>query len=120
MDSASNNHQRFVRAQFKNELIFEGYTQDGWVDFQDYQNADWENLVQLWYYFNWQIARIMALTPESQRTAPRTEHNLDKIVMRTVPADEPASLGYFMDDYVFHLEHHIRQIFPDYEIRSTN
>ena len=120
VDSASNNHQRFVRAQFKNELIFEGYTQDGWVDFQDYQNADWENLVQLWYYFNWQIARIMALTPESQRTAPRTEHNLDKIVMRTVPADEPASLGYFMDDYVFHLEHHIRQIFPDYEIRSTN
>ncbi len=31
IDSASNNHQRFVRAQFSDDLVFPGYDQDAWV-----------------------------------------------------------------------------------------
>src|ERR687889_278605 len=31
IDSASNNHQRFVRAQLKEDLVFEGYAQEEWV-----------------------------------------------------------------------------------------
>ena len=31
VDSASNNHQRFVRARFQDELVFPGYEQDDWV-----------------------------------------------------------------------------------------
>ena len=34
IDSASNNHQRFVRAADQNDLVFAGYAQDDWVDRQ--------------------------------------------------------------------------------------
>ena len=32
IDSASNNHQRFVRAQFTDDLVFAGYQQEPWVE----------------------------------------------------------------------------------------
>jgi hypothetical protein len=31
VDSACNNHQRFVRALFQDDLVFPGYDQDAWV-----------------------------------------------------------------------------------------
>ncbi|HEY0405248.1 MAG TPA: DinB family protein, partial [Pyrinomonadaceae bacterium] len=37
IDSAANNHQRFVRAQFTDELIFPGYAQNEWVAVQHYR-----------------------------------------------------------------------------------
>ncbi len=36
IDSAANNHQRFVRAQFRDELVFPGYEQEEWVRVQGY------------------------------------------------------------------------------------
>ena len=42
VDSASNNHQRFIRAQFQDDLVFDGYQQDAWVTAGDYKNAQWE------------------------------------------------------------------------------
>ncbi|HKS16153.1 MAG TPA: hypothetical protein VJU16_02515, partial [Planctomycetota bacterium] len=36
IDSAANNHQRFVRATLAGELIFPPYEQDGWVGVQGY------------------------------------------------------------------------------------
>ncbi|WP_170110402.1 DinB family protein [Flavilitoribacter nigricans] len=115
VDSASNNHQRFIRAQFTDELIFDGYRQEEWVKLQDYARADWQNLVQLWYYFNWQMARVIARVPDPVRHQLRPRHNLDKIAMRKVMPLKSVSLEYFMEDYVKHLEHHLQQIFPDYE-----
>src|SRR5439155_1135928 len=41
IDSASNNHQRFVRAQFTDDLVFPGYEQKAWVSAQRYQEASW-------------------------------------------------------------------------------
>jgi len=113
IDSASNNHQRFVRAQFQDDLVFPGYDQDAWVLFQAYGDAHWLELVTLWKTFNIQIARIMENSPESVRNALRAKHNLDKLAWQPVPADQPATLDYFMNDYVEHLKHHLRQIFPD-------
>jgi len=113
IDSASNNHQRFVRAQFQEDLVFPGYDQDAWVLFQAYGDAHWVELVTLWKTFNIQIARIMENSPESVRNALRAKHNLDKLAWQPVPADQPATLDYFMNDYVEHLKHHLRQIFPD-------
>ena len=40
IDSASNNHQRFVRALLHGELRFPAYEQEGWARCQDYQAAD--------------------------------------------------------------------------------
>jgi hypothetical protein len=113
IDSASNNHQRFVRAQFQNDLVFPGYDQDAWVASQSYRDAQWDELVTLWKFFNIHIARIMENTPDSVRNSARTKHNLDKLAWQPVSASEPATLDYFMRDYVEHLKHHLGQIFPD-------
>ena len=113
IDSASNNHQRFVRAQFQDDLVFPGYDQDEWVLLQAYRDARWVDLVTLWKSFNIHIARIMENSPESVRKSPRAKHNLDKLAWRPVPIDQPATLDYFMSDYVGHLKHHLGQIFPD-------
>ena len=110
IDSASNNHQRFVRAQLQDELTFAGYEQDAWVTVQRYQQAPWTELVALWRAFNLHLAWVMAAAPESARLRAHHRHNLDEIAWKTVPADEPATLDYFMSDYVSHLEHHLRQI----------
>ena len=42
IDSANVNYNRFIRALYKNDLIFETYPQDEWVVLQDYNNRDWE------------------------------------------------------------------------------
>ena len=110
IDSASNNHARFVRAQLQDDLIFPGYAQDDWVAAQRYQDAPWRQLVELWAAFNRHLARVMAAVPEDVRMKPRTRHNLHQIAFRTVPENQPATLDYFMRDYVYHLEHHLQQI----------
>src|SRR6476620_11225127 len=63
IDSASNNHQRFVRAQFKEDLVFPGYEQDAWVATQRYRESPWGELIDLWRLFNLHIARIMQVAP---------------------------------------------------------
>jgi hypothetical protein len=111
IDSASNNHQRFVRAQFTDELICPTYDQDAWVRSQRYRDAPWSELVSLLELFNLQLARVIEAIPAEIRTMPRARHNLDRVAFRAVPASEPATLEYFMLDYVEHLEHHLAQIF---------
>jgi hypothetical protein len=110
IDSASNNHQRFVRAQFQDDLVFPGYEQDAWVRVQQYQEAPWAELVALWRAFNLHLARVMAATPEAVRTREHSRHNLDEIAWQTVAPGEPTTLDCFMSDYVNHLKHHLRQI----------
>jgi hypothetical protein len=45
------------------------------------------------------------------RLRPRVRHNLDELAWKPVPRDNPATLEYFMEDYVNHLQHHLDQIF---------
>jgi hypothetical protein len=114
IDSASNNHQRFVRAQFQDDLIFPGYAQDDWVSVQKYQDVQWKELLTLWRAFNLHIARVMELASAEARLRPRVQHNLDVLAWRPVPKQKPATLEYFMEDYVVHLQHHLNQIIrPD-------
>ena len=110
IDSASNNHQRFVRAQFQDTLIFAGYDQDRWVTVQRYQQAPWVELIELWAAFNRQLARVMDAVPDSIRLQARERHNLHQIAWQTVPESTAATLDYFMADYVGHLQHHLTQI----------
>src|SRR3979411_594544 len=63
IDSASNNHQRFVRASFQDDLIFPGEDEDGWVAVQAYRDAPWNELIDLCMLFNSQIARLMDAIP---------------------------------------------------------
>ncbi|HXH90659.1 MAG TPA: DinB family protein [Thermoanaerobaculia bacterium] len=110
IDSASNNHQRFVRANFTDDLIFPGYDQEKWVSLGRYADAPWESLLSLWREFNLQIARVMEATPADVRDVPRARHNLHQLAWRAVPENESATLEYFMSDYVDHLKHHLGQI----------
>jgi DinB family protein len=112
IDSACNNHGRFVRAQLQDELVFPGYDQDAWVRVQRYQDRPWADLVALWRTYNHQIAHVMATTDALQLTRPRPRHNLDELAWQTVSAADPTTLEYFMRDYVDHLNHHLRQALP--------
>lgn len=111
VDSASNNHQRFVRAQFQENLVFLGYNQDKWVKAQNYQFVNWISLVELWKGFNFLIAHLAAEIPDEILSKQRVEHNLFDIAYVQVPKDKSATLEYFIKDYYLHLRHHLEQIF---------
>ena len=110
IDSAANNHQRFVLAQFTNDLIFPGYEQDLWVTSQKYNEASWPDLVHLWAAYNLHLSHVVSVMPEDVLTRARTEHNLDQIAFKAVPKTSPATLEYFVRDYAGHMRHHLTQI----------
>jgi hypothetical protein len=107
IDSASNNHQRFVRAQLAESLSFPEYEQEGWVQSQQYQHESWTDLVALWKSYNLHLAHIIANIPEEK---------LNNCV--TVGDDEPVTLRFLVEDYVRHLRHHLAQILPEFEVSS--
>ena len=113
IDSASNNHGRFVRAQLQEDLIFEGYDQDAWVRVEGYQDRPWADLVRLWQAFNHHIAAVMQVAGPQTLTQPRARHNLDQLAWQAVDTTQPTTLEYFMRDYVAHLKHHLRQVLPE-------
>jgi hypothetical protein len=99
IDSASNNHQRFVRAMLADALEFPGYDQAGNVRVQVVQEADWLLLVSLWASYNRYLAHILAQLPEDKlETACR------------IGSGEPVTLRFVAEDYLAHLLHHLRQI----------
>jgi hypothetical protein len=110
IDSASNNHQRFVRARWQEDLVFPGYDQDAWVSAQEYSGARWRELIDLWEAYNLHLARLMRGVPEEVRLRRHARHNLDVVAWKPVPADVAASLDDVMRDYVGQLEHHVEQL----------
>ena len=99
IDSAANNHQRFVRAQLGQELAFPGYEQERWVAVQRYQDESWEALVALWQHYNQHLLHVMECVPG------------DQLSRRCVIGDnDPVTLEFLMKDYVVHLKHHLEQI----------
>jgi hypothetical protein len=99
IDSAANNHQRFVRAQEGPELVFSGYSQDHWVASQHYQDRRWEELLELWRAYNSHLAHVIAAIDEVQRE-----------VRCTIGTDAPVTLGFLTYDYLVHLRHHLKQL----------
>ena len=99
IDSAANNHQRFVRAQKADALTFPGYEQNQWVSSQGYQDADWAHLVALWTHLNLHLADVIARIPPSKYSVPCT-----------IGGDAPVPLEAIVVGYRNHLHHHIAQI----------
>jgi hypothetical protein len=112
IDSAANNHQRFVRAQFTDDLLFSGYEQEEWVRVQGYNREPWQQLVQLWKHYNLHLQHLMLAMPEEARVKERARHSLGKIAWQTVAENQPVTLDYFMRDYVAHMKNHLRQVLP--------
>ncbi|MBL8208304.1 MAG: DinB family protein [Blastocatellia bacterium] len=99
IDSAANNHQRFVRVQLTNGLSLLGYTQNDWVAVQQYQSASWGDLLTLWKSYNQHLLHVMKNIPTEK--LPHTFR---------IDESEEVTLGYWMEDYVQHLQHHLQQI----------
>lgn len=112
IDSASNNHQRFVRARFQEDLVFPGYEQDDWVRDQNYREEPWADLLELWRLYNLHLARVMDAVPDGVRRRETRRHNFHRIAFHEIPEGKPATLEYLMRDYVAHLRHHVAQIAP--------
>jgi hypothetical protein len=98
-DSASNNHQRFVRAVLQTSLDFPGYDQSGNVRVQAVQSADWKLLVALWAAYNRYLAHVIAQLPPSK---------LDTVCR--IGSGEAVTLEFLVTDYVRHLVHHLNQL----------
>jgi DinB superfamily len=113
VDSAANNHQRFVRAQFTDDLVFPGYEQSEWVSSQKYADESWPELIQLWSSYNLHLHHLASVIPAAILTKPRATHNLDQIAFKLVDKSEATTLEYFIRDYVDHLQHHLDQIFAN-------
>lgn len=80
IDSASNNHQRIVRLQYAPRcghsmpntemgmLVFPDYTQDNdlWIQLQDYQHEDWQQIVMLLKLYNQHICHVIRSVDETK------------------------------------------------------
>jgi hypothetical protein len=99
IDSASNNHQRFVRASLQDSLEFPAYDQENNVRVQAPQEADWLLLVSLWAAYNRYLAHIIARLPDSKLET-----------LCRIGTGNSMTLGFIAEDYLTHLLHHLRQI----------
>jgi hypothetical protein len=101
IDSAANNHQRFVRAQATPHLELPSYEQEFWVAAQAYSTEPWPDLVNLWLLLNRHLLHVVKAMP-----AEALSHEL-------VIAGHPAvTLEALIADYLHHLDHHLSQLLP--------
>jgi hypothetical protein len=110
IDSASNNHGRFVRGALGDSLVFAPYDQEAWVALQRYQEQPWTALLERWAAFNAQVAVSIESIDDATLTRQRRDHNFDRIAWKTIAASEPTTLEYFVRDYIGHLRHHLAQL----------
>jgi hypothetical protein len=99
IDSACNNHQRFVRAQLDNGLSFPGYEQEKWARCQGYAAAEWDLLIDLWTAYNRHLAEVIARLPTAALS-----------VECRIGGAEPVTLSCLVEEYVRHLDHHLLQL----------
>jgi hypothetical protein len=99
IDSASNNHQRFVRASLQDSLEFPTYDQNGWSRAQAADEAEWLLLVALWANYNRYLAHVIARLPSDKLAVPIR-----------IGENEPVTLRFLAEDYLHHMVHHLGQI----------
>lgn len=100
LDSASNNHQRFVRTAQDGAYTGPAYEPDAWIATAAYSEFNWEKLQSLWLNYNALIAHVLERIPEERANA-----------QCKIGDGEPVTLQFVAEDYVKHLEHHLAQIF---------
>src|SRR5215831_7358833 len=68
IDSAANNHQRFVRGQFAPHTELPTYQQEQWVATQSYTTESWPDLVNLWLLYNRHLLHLLRHMPENAQS----------------------------------------------------
>lgn len=97
IDSASNNHQRFVRLQFDDLLNFPAYDGEKWVTTQKYRDMSWGTLVSLWHSYNCVLISII------EHIDSNTYSNV------WVKGETVIKLDELIVDYYRHLRVHVQQ-----------
>lgn len=104
VDSASNNTHRIVHLQYqKSPLVFPNYATEGnndrWIAIQNYEEEEWESLVQLWKYSHLHIIHVIRNV------------NTDKLNQEWICApDEKITLKVMIEDFPRHFHLHIHEI----------
>ncbi len=104
VDSASNNTHRIIHLQYqKSPLVFPDYANlgnnDRWIAIQNYQDEEWNNLVQLWKYTNIHIAHVIQ------------NINTDKLENVWISAlNQEISLKAMVVDFPRHFKLHLNEI----------
>jgi len=101
IDSACNNHQRFVRLQIDREMHLPGYKQTEWVAVQHYAERPWKDLLNLWEGLNRHLVHVIAHTQKSH------------LAHEWITPDGAWTLGFLIEDYIAHMGHHLLQILPE-------
>ncbi|MEM9548174.1 MAG: DinB family protein [Bacteroidota bacterium] len=112
IDSAYNNHQRFMRAEKKGDLMFDGYDQVEWVTKNNYQERKSREIIGLFVSVNLHLAHLISTLKDEDLYQSTTDHNFNQIGMRPIQKGTSSSLAYLIEDYIIHLEHHLKQIVP--------
>lgn len=101
VDSSVNNHHRIVRLQYVKRLSFPDYQPDNnaWIHIQNYENRDWEILVQFWKGYGLHISHIINQV---------NEKNLDNLW--TDGFIKPISLEDIILGFPEHFELHLNEI----------
>ena len=99
IDSATNNHVRFVCGAVQPEYRGTSYAQEEWVRMHGYHDMQWETIVSFWFQYNQLLARLVANIPQ------------DRLATKCLIATGPeVRLGFVIEDYIMHMKHHIDQI----------
>ena len=98
IDSASNNHQRFVRLQNEDGLVLPAYQQNDWVRVQNYAAREWRDLVEFWLAYNRHLVHVL------RHADARASAHVWKA------ADGDVTLAFLIEDYLSHLRHHLEQL----------
>jgi len=97
IDSASNNHQRFVRLQIQEQLVFPGYGKDNmrWVTIEHFNDMRYGDVLTLWRAYNVLIGNII--------------RNADPAKLQNYwdGAEGKKTLLELMKSYVDHLKDHL-------------
>jgi uncharacterized damage-inducible protein DinB len=104
VDSTSNNIHRIVHLQYQQSpLTFPNYAtfgnNDRWIAIQNYQNEDWNNLVQLWKYSLIHFCHVIQNVDDS------------KLENEWIAGpDERVTLKAMIEDFPRHLRLHLGEI----------
>lgn len=110
IDSASNNHRRFIINQGTDTLLVGSYEQEHWVERQQYGDIPASELLALWTAYNRHLAHVIeAMSPHDFGRARGSTNDYQFNYMVPRPTGE-ATLGHLVEDYVAHLRHHLAQI----------
>jgi hypothetical protein len=99
IDSASNNHMRFVLATLASGYRGPYYQQDAWVELHGYNEMGWDEIITYWRSANFLMARLVRRIPETALSAACE-----------VGSDPPVTLRFLIEDYILHMRHHLDHI----------